>query len=120
MADFQRDQVDHAGRPRRFPRYRAVATDVLPSPNCEALRPGEGYYKLTVIDNLLFSIFATADRARAVRSPPTRTSSTIWCRTSPHDLDHQRRQDLPIRSMSACRYRLYTMLFGAIEAPLGS
>ena len=120
MADFQRDQVATQAGLAAFPRYRAVATDVLTLDELQkTLRPGEGYYKLTVIDHLLFAIFATPDSARAYRI--TANANEL------DDLVSQLRRT--ISSMSngktvtypfdvGLSQRLYTMLLGPIHAEL--
>ena len=122
MADFQRDQVATQAGLAAFPRYRAVATDVLTLDELQkSLRPGEGYYKLTVIDNLLFAIFATSDSARAYRiaananelddlvSRIRRTISTVsFGETVTYPFDVGLSQ------------QLYAMLFGPIDPQLSS
>ena len=51
-----------------FPRYQAVSTAGMALPDLQAvLRPGEAYYKLTIVGDQAFAIFVTAGAARAFR-----------------------------------------------------
>ena len=51
-----------------FPRYRAVSSDVIALADLQkALRPGESYYRMTVVEDGIYSLFITADTARAVK-----------------------------------------------------
>jgi CHAT domain-containing protein len=72
IGELQRDQVITQASLAAFPQYRAIASDVLPLAELRAtLRPDEGYYKLTVIDSLVFAIFVTPERAQAFRLQAT-------------------------------------------------
>ena len=120
MEDFQRDQVATQAGLAAFPRYRAVATDVLTLDELQkTLRPNEGYYKLTVIDNLLFAIFATPDGARAYRIAANANEL--------EDMVAQLRRTISTDSFGktitypfdvGLAQRLYAMLFSPIEDKL--
>jgi CHAT domain-containing protein len=51
-----------------FPRYRAVSSEVIPLDEFQkSLRPGESYYRMTVVDDDIYAILATSSSARAVK-----------------------------------------------------
>lgn len=68
LAEGQADQVATQARLTVFPRYRAITSATLSLDELQRLlRPGEAYYKLTVIDELAFGMFVTPASARAFR-----------------------------------------------------
>ena len=72
IAEFQRDQVATQASLGAYPRFRAVIGDILPMSELQRiLKPGEAYYKLTVVDNLVFGILVTPTSARAVKLEST-------------------------------------------------
>jgi CHAT domain-containing protein/tetratricopeptide (TPR) repeat protein len=49
-----------------FPRYRAVSSEVISLPDLQkALRPGEAYYRMTIVDDAIYVLFATPTSAQA-------------------------------------------------------
>jgi CHAT domain-containing protein len=51
-----------------YPRYRAVASEVIPLADLQkALRAGEAYYRMTVVGNDVFALLVTPTSARAVK-----------------------------------------------------
>ncbi len=118
IGEFQRDQVITQASLAAFPQYRAISSDVLPLDELRtALKTGEGYYKLTVIDSLVFALFVTPNMTRAFRLDSNsneiddlvnrirRTTTAISDELAPFDvgLSHQ----------------LYRKLFGPIDAEIG-
>lgn len=68
LADSQRDQVATQAGLAAYPRFRAVSGGMLPLTDLQALlKPGEAYYKLTVVDRLVFGILVTPTAMRAVK-----------------------------------------------------
>lgn len=68
LAGAQRDQVATQAGLAAYPRFRAVSGDVLPLSDLQSLlKPGEAYYKLTVVDRLVFGILITPGAVRAVK-----------------------------------------------------
>ena len=68
IAEYQRDQVATQASLGAYPRFRAVIGDMLPIADLQKLlKPGEAYYKLTVVDNLVFGILITPTSAKAVK-----------------------------------------------------
>jgi CHAT domain-containing protein len=69
------DQVRLQAQLANFPRYKVLAPDTVPLNVMQAaLRPGEGYYKLTLVGDSAYAIFATPDSARVWKVPTTATA----------------------------------------------
>jgi CHAT domain-containing protein/tetratricopeptide (TPR) repeat protein len=59
-----------------FPRYRAVSSEVIPLASLQkVLRPGEAYYRMTIVGDRVYAILATPTAAHAARL--TVTSSQL-------------------------------------------
>ncbi len=119
VAEFQRDQVATQASLAAFPQYRAIASDVLPLDELRAaLRPGEGYYKLTVIDSLVFAILVTPEKARAFRLEATASELD--------DLVDRLRMSTVERDGAIDPFdiglarQLYVKLFGPVDAEVGA
>lgn len=117
IAELQRDQVATQASLAAFPQYRAIASDVLPLDELRAaLRPGEGYVKLTVIDSLVFTILVTPQKAHAYRLDAT--SSEL------DDLVDRLRQSTVERDGGIDPFdiglarQLYVKLFGPIDSEI--
>jgi CHAT domain-containing protein len=122
LAEDQSDQVATQARLAVFPRYRAVTSATLSLDELQQLlRPGEAYYKLTVIDELAFGLFVTPGSARAFRvglnanelddivNRLRRTISTVsFGETVTYPFDAE------------LAHRLYRDLFGPIESELAA
>ncbi len=51
-----------------YPRYRAVSSDVIALGDLQkALRPGEAYYRMTIVDDGIYAILVTPESARAAK-----------------------------------------------------
>jgi CHAT domain-containing protein len=51
-----------------FPRYRAVSSEVIALSDLQKmLRPGEAYYRMTIVDDDIYAFFATPGSARAIK-----------------------------------------------------
>ena len=68
LAQLEADQVATQSKLAEFPRYRAVSTAAMTLPDLQrVLRPGEAYYKLTMVGDESYAIFVTSAAARAFR-----------------------------------------------------
>ncbi len=68
LASTRKQQVETQSRLAEFPRFRAVSADTLSLADLQKLlRPGEAYYKMTVVGERVYALFATPTSARAVR-----------------------------------------------------
>jgi CHAT domain-containing protein/tetratricopeptide (TPR) repeat protein len=120
IAEFERDQVATQSGLAAFPQYRAVASDVLSIEELQkTLKPGEAYYKLTVIDDLVFAILATPDGVRALKLSSTANELD--------DLVSRIRQTIATESFGQAvtlpfdvglAHRLYSVVFAPVEAEL--
>ena len=64
----QKEQLATQSALGGFPRYRAVASEVIPLPELQkVLRPGEAYYRMTVVGDDVYALLATSASARAVK-----------------------------------------------------
>ncbi len=68
ISRLQQDQVATQARLADFPRYRAVSSSAISLADLQRLLgPGEAYYKMLVVGNEAFAIFATATQAQTFR-----------------------------------------------------
>ncbi|WP_293969642.1 CHAT domain-containing protein [Sphingomonas sp.] len=66
LTQLQADQVGIQSRLGAFPRYRVVSGRISSLPELQqALKPGEGYWKLLVVGGRVFGFFATQTEATA-------------------------------------------------------
>ena len=64
----EREQVATQSALAAFPRYRAVSGDVISLADFQkALRPGEAYYRMTVVGDDVFALFITPTAARPLK-----------------------------------------------------
>lgn len=122
VSELERDQVTTQAGLAAYPQYRAVASDVLALAELQkSLQPGEAYYKLTVIDELVFAMFVTQSQARAFKLSANANELD--------DLVNRIRQTITVSSGGeAVTYpfdvglaqNLYQMLFEPVEADLAS
>ena len=55
-------------RSRSFPRYRAVSSEVIPLADLQkTLRPGEAYYRMTIVGDHVYAMLITPTSARAAK-----------------------------------------------------
>ena len=70
LAQSEREQVATQSALASFPRYRAVAGEVIPLAEFQkTLRPGEAYYRMTVVGADVFAVLVTPGSAKAVKLP---------------------------------------------------
>ncbi|MGH6729310.1 MAG: CHAT domain-containing protein, partial [Sphingomicrobium sp.] len=69
------DQVRLQAQLSSYPRYKVLAPDTVQLSELQAaLRPGEGYYKLMLVGDAAFALFANHDGARVWRLATTSTA----------------------------------------------
>ncbi|MGH6781132.1 MAG: CHAT domain-containing protein, partial [Sphingomonadaceae bacterium] len=72
LAGLERDQTALQSRLSQYPRYRVLAPQALPLADLQKLlRPGEAYFKLSLVGQDAYAIYATAGTVRAFRVPTT-------------------------------------------------
>jgi CHAT domain-containing protein/tetratricopeptide (TPR) repeat protein len=103
-----------------YPRYRAVSSGVLSLADLQkALRPGEAYYRMTIVDDNIYALLASPTSARAMKLGLTAK-----------DLDDQvsslrdtistieKGQQVTYAYDVALAHKLYTELFGPVDGDL--
>ena len=68
----QTEQVATQAALGSFPRYRAVSSEVITLPELQKiLRPGEAYYRMTIVGEHIYAMLITPTSARAVKLSTT-------------------------------------------------
>ena len=68
LEQAQKDSVATQAALASFPRYRAVSSEVIQLADLQkSLRPGEGYYRMTAVDDHIYAMLVTPSFARAVK-----------------------------------------------------
>ena len=64
----QKEQLATQSALASFPRYRAVSTEVIPLADLQkVLRPGETYYRMTIVGDQVYAFLLTPTAARAAK-----------------------------------------------------
>lgn len=67
-ARYVRDQVVLQGKLGKFPRYNVISRQTIDLPELQkALKPGDGYYKVTLVGQDVYAMFVSPDVARAYK-----------------------------------------------------
>ena len=78
------DQTNLQARLADYPRYKVLAPQQTELADVRAaLRPGEGYYKMMVIGDRIYAVYATGESARAMRLQVTERGAPTASGTSP-------------------------------------
>ena len=73
LDQMRSDQTNLQSQLAAYPRYKALAPQQTDLADLQAaLRPGEGYYKMMVVGDRMYAVFATHDTARSMRIPLSR------------------------------------------------
>jgi CHAT domain-containing protein len=111
------DQTQLQAKLADYPRYKVLAPQQTELEEVRAaLRPGEGYYKMMVIGERLYAIYATHDTARALRLEPTRRqmgADVAAIRDSIVRIENDQAVTDPFDAVRA--RKLYVQLFGALD-----
>jgi CHAT domain-containing protein len=68
LESAQKGEVATQAALSSFPRYRAVSSEVISLPDLQKeLRPGEAYYRMTIVDDAIYVLFATPASAEATK-----------------------------------------------------
>jgi CHAT domain-containing protein len=97
-----------------FPRFRAVASDTIGLPDLQKiLRPGEAYYRMTIVGDHVYAMLITSTSARAVRLGATGKQldeQVAALRDTISTVENGRRTTYPFDV--ALAHQLYAELFG--------
>jgi CHAT domain-containing protein len=120
LEEMQRDQAATQARLNDFPRYRVVAGNAIAlSELQQLLAPGEAYYKMIVVSDDLYGLFATSAGARAFRIPvrPAELERQVDAlRATITILENGQQLTYPFNVELA--HQLYQTLFAPIDAEL--
>lgn len=111
------DQTQLQAKLADFPRYKVLAPQQTELAEMQAaLRPGEGYYKMMVIGERLYAIYATHDGARAMQLQPTRRQMAADVAAIRDSIVRFQGNQAITDPFDAVRARkLYLQLFGPVD-----
>ena len=111
------DQTQLQAKLADYPRYKVLAPQQTDLAEVQAaLRPGEGYYKMMVIGERLYAIYATHQTARALRLGPTKRQLGADVAAIRDTIVRFEGNEALTDPFDAVRARkLYVQLFGAID-----
>jgi CHAT domain-containing protein len=117
LETMRADQTQLQAKLAAYPRYKVLAPQQTELQEVRAaLRPGEGYYKMMVIGDRFYSIFATHDTATAFRLEPTRrqmAKDVATIRDSIVRIENDKAITDPFDAVRA--RKLYLQVFGAVD-----
>jgi CHAT domain-containing protein len=120
LEQAQKEEVASQSALASFPRYRAVASEVISLADLQkSLRPGEAYYKMTIVDDGIYAFLATPTSARVTKLSITAEAldgEVTSLRETISTIDRGRQVtyafDVPLA------HKLYTDLFGPFDPEL--
>ncbi len=122
IARMGQQQVATQARLADFPRYRVVAPGALALSDLQGrLRPGEVYYKLSVVDDALYAIIASSGSARAlhlVLTPNQLEDRVNALRETITVTQNGAQVTYPFNVVLA--HQLYDELFGTVHAEIAA
>ncbi|HEX8644465.1 MAG TPA: CHAT domain-containing tetratricopeptide repeat protein [Allosphingosinicella sp.] len=122
LATLERDQVATQARLAEFPRYRAVASGAMSLEELQRLlRPGEAYYKMTVVGDVVYAVWATPSAARAWRvgaTPSQLDADVDALRETISVVENGQTVTYPFDAQRS--HLLYRRLFGPVDAEMGA
>lgn len=121
LAYLRREQTALVSKLAAFPRYNVLAPGSVKLNDLQAaLKPGEGYFKLMIVGERTYGLFATANDARVVAISTTASSlsrDVQALRDTIVKVENGRQVNYPFDVEGA--HRLYKTLFGPVEDMLG-
>lgn len=105
-----------------FPRYRAVSSEVIPIVDLQKiLRPGEAYYRMTIVGDRVYAMLATPSAAHAARLNVTaaQLSDQVQAlRDTISTIENGERKTYPFDV--ALSHQIYTELFGPFASDVAA
>ena len=115
-----RDQTAVLARLSDYPRYRSISNDVVTLQDVQGkLRGGEAYYKLVLVGDVAYALFATADTAQIFRVGAASTelgTMVAALRDTIVKFENGRAATYPFDAQTA--RRLYRVLFDPVDAAM--
>ncbi len=116
------EQTAIVARLADYPRYRSIANAVVTLADLQAaLRPGEAYYKLILVGDAPYALFASHESARILALPATAADLGAMVRTLRDSIvifENGRPATYPFDALTA--RRLYNVLMGPLDADLAA
>jgi CHAT domain-containing protein len=116
----QKEQLTTQAALASFPRYRAVSSDTITLPELQKiLRPGEAYYRMTIVGDHVYATIITPTAAHAVRLDVTAKQlddQVGALRDTISKVENGQRTTYPFDV--ALSHQLYTELFGPLDSGL--
>jgi CHAT domain-containing protein len=105
-----------------FPRFRAISSDTIPLADLQKLlRPGEAYYRMTIVGDHVYATMITPTAAQAVKLGTTGKQldeQVAALRDTISTVENGQRTTYPFDV--ALSHQLYTELFGPFGQPLAA
>ena len=118
----QKEQLTTQAALSNFPRFRAVSSDTIPLADLQkVLRPGEAYYRMTIVGDHVYAMMVTPEAAHAVKLDVTSNQlneQVDALRDTISKVENGQRTTYPFDV--ALSHQLYGELFGAFAAALPS
>ncbi len=120
LALAQKEEVATQASLASYPRYRAVSSEVITLADLQKeLRPGEAYYKMTIVDDAIYAMMATSQSARVTKlgvNADDLASEVESLRETISTIDHGKQTtyayDVPLA------HKLYSDLFGPFDGEM--
>jgi CHAT domain-containing protein len=118
----QKEQLTTQAALSSFPRYRAVSSDTISLPDLQKiLRPGEAYYRMTIVGDHVYAMLITPSSAHAVKlatNSKQLNEQVDALRDTISKVENGQRTTYPFDV--ALSHQLYAELFGPFDAALVS
>jgi CHAT domain-containing protein len=103
-----------------FPRYRAVSSDVLSLADLQkALRPGEAYFRMTIVEDSIYALLVTPPSARATKLDLTAQDLDSQVTSLRETISTiERGQQVTYAYDVPLAHKLYTEIFGPFDSEL--
>lgn len=122
LKEAEQDSVATQAELAKYPRYRAVSSMIIPLADLQkTLRPGEAYYRMTVVGDDVYALLATANSARAVKLAINATDLESQVDSLRESITTRERGQQVIYPYDvALAHKLYVDLFGPFQNEIGS
>ena len=120
LDNSQKEQLTTQAALSSFPRFRAVSSDTIPLADLQkTLRPGEAYYRMTIVGERVYAMLITPSSARAMRLDATAKQlddQVSALRDTISTIENGQRTTYPFDV--ALSHQLYGELFGPFDADI--
>ena len=122
LANSEKEQLATQSALASFPRYRAVADEVIPLDALQKiLRPGEAYYRMTIVGDQVYAFLITPAAARATRLDVTASQlaeQVKALRETISTVEDGQRTTFPFDV--ALAHQMYGELFGPFQSDIAA